>query len=143
MLRKILSNRFEKIWDEDNQRFYYVNKKTGSVDWEKPKLLGSDDVDPTPRSRSAALAAGIDVPPPHKRTPRVFAKDLTPKEAAIMLQRAFRAKQARHKLMAMFASVYQKAYDPEAKLFYYFNSCLLYTSPSPRDRTRSRMPSSA
>ena len=26
-------------------------------------------------------------------------------------------------------------YDPEA--------CLLYTSPSPRDRTRSRMPSSA
>ena len=25
----------------------------------------------------------------------------------------------------------------------YPNSCLLYTSPSPRDRTRSRMPSSA
>ena len=25
----------------------------------------------------------------------------------------------------------------------YHNSCLLYTSPSPRDRTRSRMPSSA
>ena len=24
-----------------------------------------------------------------------------------------------------------------------FESCLLYTSPSPRDRTRSRMPSSA
>ena len=24
-----------------------------------------------------------------------------------------------------------------------FNPCLLYTSPSPRDRTRSRMPSSA
>ena len=26
---------------------------------------------------------------------------------------------------------------------YIINSCLLYTSPSPRDRTRSRMPSSA
>ena len=25
----------------------------------------------------------------------------------------------------------------------WFNNCLLYTSPSPRDRTRSRMPSSA
>ena len=25
----------------------------------------------------------------------------------------------------------------------YPNTCLLYTSPSPRDRTRSRMPSSA
>ena len=28
-------------------------------------------------------------------------------------------------------------------IFQEFNSCLLYTSPSPRDRTRSRMPSSA
>ena len=26
---------------------------------------------------------------------------------------------------------------------YLYNDCLLYTSPSPRDRTRSRMPSSA
>ena len=32
----------------------------------------------------------------------------------------------------------RKDYDPEAGLI-----CLLYTSPSPRDRTRSRMPSSA
>ena len=30
------------------------------------------------------------------------------------------------------------AFEPEP-----YNSCLLYTSPSPRDRTRSRMPSSA
>ena len=28
-------------------------------------------------------------------------------------------------------------------LFYIIYACLLYTSPSPRDRTRSRMPSSA
>ena len=29
------------------------------------------------------------------------------------------------------------------RLYDTFNACLLYTSPSPRDRTRSRMPSSA
>ena len=29
------------------------------------------------------------------------------------------------------------------EVFVQFNLCLLYTSPSPRDRTRSRMPSSA
>ena len=30
------------------------------------------------------------------------------------------------------------------KIFFTYNKiCLLYTSPSPRDRTRSRMPSSA
>ena len=28
-------------------------------------------------------------------------------------------------------------------LFHMFYRCLLYTSPSPRDRTRSRLPSSA
>ena len=27
--------------------------------------------------------------------------------------------------------------------YFFYDSCLLYTSPSPRDRTRSRMPSSA
>ena len=30
-----------------------------------------------------------------------------------------------------------------AEALEYYRSCLLYTSPSPRDRTRSRMPSSA
>ena len=30
-----------------------------------------------------------------------------------------------------------------ARLLEHFQTCLLYTSPSPRDRTRSRMPSSA
>ena len=29
------------------------------------------------------------------------------------------------------------------EILFYHSSCLLYTSPSPRDRTRSRMPSSA
>ena len=29
------------------------------------------------------------------------------------------------------------------QLFAYLNRCLLYTSPSPRDRQKSRMPSSA
>ena len=31
----------------------------------------------------------------------------------------------------------------EGEIIAKFNTCLLYTSPSPRDRTRSRMPSSA
>ena len=31
----------------------------------------------------------------------------------------------------------------QKEYFNRFTSCLLYTSPSPRDRTRSRMPSSA
>ena len=33
--------------------------------------------------------------------------------------------------------------DPEVKNYIKANNCLLYTSPSPRDATLSRMPSSA
>ena len=33
--------------------------------------------------------------------------------------------------------------DPQGALMAYNNSCLLYTSPSPRDLSTSRMPSSA
>ena len=37
-------------------------------------------------------------------------------------------------------SIREKAQE---KVFHQLGRCLLYTSPSPRDRTRSRMPSSA
>ena len=37
--------------------------------------------------------------------------------------------------------VFSEAPRPDSKIVY--RNCLLYTSPSPRDRTRSRMPSSA
>ena len=37
-------------------------------------------------------------------------------------------------------AMYDAGYRPDKG---YYKSCLLYTSPSPRDRTRSRMPSSA
>ena len=37
--------------------------------------------------------------------------------------------------------VYKTSFDKANRTS--INSCLLYTSPSPRDRTRSRMPSSA
>ena len=44
-------------------------------------------------------------------------------------------------------SSYQIEISPEVKpnigIWTTFTDCLLYTSPSPRDRTRSRMPSSA
>ena len=37
----------------------------------------------------------------------------------------------------------QRLMDENKKLSESIKNCLLYTSPSPRDRTRSRMPSSA
>ena len=37
----------------------------------------------------------------------------------------------------------QSVFMDEIKEYYISNTCLLYTSPSPRDRQKSRMPSSA
>ena len=42
-----------------------------------------------------------------------------------------------------YASVKQSKLKKPLFNFVLFMDCLLYTSPSPRDRTRSRMPSSA
>ena len=42
-----------------------------------------------------------------------------------------------------FCQVEMKSINKNTKLNERFRSCLLYTSPSPRDKTVSRMPSSA
>ena len=42
-----------------------------------------------------------------------------------------------------YAKVYEQAYGEKANISALIPSCLLYTSPSPRDATLSRMPSSA
>ena len=41
------------------------------------------------------------------------------------------------------APLYQQAFRWFRQKYGLYSHCLLYTSPSPRDRTRSRMPSSA
>ena len=40
-------------------------------------------------------------------------------------------------------AIFKKQWQPQVSVDLGTKSCLLYTSPSPRDRTRSRMPSSA
>ena len=42
-----------------------------------------------------------------------------------------------------YQSLNYKWFENKYKSFMYVDSCLLYTSPSPRDRSLSRMPSSA
>jgi len=40
-------------------------------------------------------------------------------------------------------AIQKKLAIPQSTISQHLQTCLLYTSPSPRDRTRSRMPSSA
>ena len=57
-------------------------------------------------------------------------------KAADLLAGPFRAKMNAATMLGQSKNVYQSEIDAVC-------DCLLYTSPSPRDRTRSRMPSSA
>ena len=51
---------------------------------------------------------------------------------------------ARHQLSYSHKRAWKKVHDlSEAFQYYLLKACLLYTSPSPRDRQKSRMPSSA
>ena len=59
--------------------------------------------------------------------------------ADMMVKLAFRRQQTDKLKKEMFAAAAVGDYEAAAQL----KNCLLYTSPSPRDRQKSRMPSSA
>ena len=88
--------------------------KTGEASWEKPKLLGDDDLKVTPRSKSTAVKTGATP----RKTPRVKAEDMTPDEAATKLQSLFRSRVARKGLKKLLSSVYETTYDPASGAFY-------------------------
>ena len=48
---------FEKAYDETTGCFFYFNRRTQTSHWEKPKVLGEDDVELTPRSKEAVSQA--------------------------------------------------------------------------------------
>ena len=50
-MRMLMNSVTDKVWDEQSQRFYYFNKRTGEVSWEKPLCMGSEEM-LTPRSFS-------------------------------------------------------------------------------------------
>jgi hypothetical protein len=36
---------YEKMYDKTNYCYYYVNKRTGDIQWHKPHVMGSEDLD--------------------------------------------------------------------------------------------------
>ena len=65
-------------------------------------------------------------------------------ELEVSLHMAFvEARQQRHEFITVEHLLLALLDNPSAAEVLRACSCLLYTSPSPRDRTRSRMPSSA
>ena len=72
-----------------------------------------------------------------------FRKD---KDKILMMEVANEARYVNHhkkKLVLVFSAMRHFAKDMKSKGYSIMYSCLLYTSPSPRDLSTSRMPSSA
>lgn len=121
---------YERIYDPEQDAYYYHNTRTKEVTWEKPLLLRGAKVDVyTPRSRqqraeSVLLSA---MGRSSARTPREW----TPESAATRLQGLFRARKARRTLAASLEQRYRKAVDPESGQVYYVDTTTMAVSWEP------------
>ena len=138
----------EKVWSDEFQAFYYHNKRTDESTWEKPILLGEQDLMPTPRSHAAAVQAGIEPidgplsrngvrltprgtnfilgplsPPPKKLLGTVRqAEQMSEDEACIRIQSTLRACRARRQVRKLIKTVYEKVLDADSGDFYFYNT---------------------
>ena len=80
---------YEQVFDAENNRYFFFNKKSGESAWVKPKIFGSESLDP---------------------------KD---EWATVQLQKMYRKKMARRHLGDMSKQWFEKSYDPDSKQFYY------------------------
>jgi hypothetical protein len=122
-IRDMVKNVFEKLYDAESGVYYYYNNKTGESQWVKPKTLGSED-----------LSVGSQAQSDTKKSPRRQAEDATAQReklariaaddvvAAAYIQKAFRAKRARARLRGMLGNVFDKLYDAESGVYYYYNN---------------------
>ena len=113
-LHQMIENVYTKGFDPSTNEFYYYNKKTGTSLWKKPKVLGNLTARVTPRSNALAKKA-------KKLKPRRVASELNENEAAIIIQGMYRIHRDFHILQTKAELVWQKGYDPELDVFFYWN----------------------
>lgn len=101
---RVAQSKYEKVWDEELNQFYYFDTVTGQSQWSKPKILGrTADVFRTVKSTGEPL------------------RTMTEIEAAIMIQKIFRAKKAFQQCQAIMLKNLEKHYDEEQDLHFYYN----------------------
>jgi len=88
-IRDKCRDQFEQVFDNENGRYFFYNKKTGQSIWEKPAIMGTESM------------------------------DTNYEWAATQLQKMYRKKLARKHLADMSKQWFEKAYDPDTKQFYY------------------------
>jgi hypothetical protein len=83
---------YEKLWDKTTQQFYYVNRHTEEMSWEKPKLLLHYDM----------------------LSPQEI-------ESAVLIQGLYRTRHARRRIHQMVQKCFEKKKDRDSGYYYYLN----------------------
>ncbi|RLN62718.1 hypothetical protein BBP00_00004582 [Phytophthora kernoviae] len=101
-MARLLLSVYEKHYDSVRKQYFYVNTLTNISTWEKPLLLARF----LPGDRNVARGRA----------------ELSPKEAALRIQRVIRAFLAKKTIRQLVRENYMKLFDPESKGFYYLNT---------------------
>ncbi len=91
-IRNIIKSVIKKQWDPTAQAWYYMNKRTGEVSWQKPHNMGTEDLQDPPDRWEEMVGEDGTVYYYHALTGRTSWMSET--QAALLLQRAYRKSQA-------------------------------------------------
>ena len=106
---------YEKVYDESVGRYYYFNSRDQSSSWELPTEFDGDDTFLlTPRSRELMVLK-------IKEGTWKTSDNMTEEQAAKTIQGLYRRRQARILIVRAIQSMYEKIYDEQSGLFFYFN----------------------
>ena len=118
---------YEKVYDESVGRYYYFNARDQSSSWELPPEFNGDDTFLlTPRSRELMV---LKMDEGTWKT----SKNMTKDQAARTIQGMFRRRQARKIIVQAIQSMYEKVYDEQSGMFFYFNKVTqqsIWTKPA-------------
>jgi hypothetical protein len=139
-------HRYSKMVDPASGKCYYYDRVAGTSTWMKPSILGagdliisgtSVDLDRSTSTREVSApprGTMISIPSPlvpmisekarQKRRKRRLQRlrQMTPDQAAGLLQRAWRINRARRELRMLLFEAYEKIYDPVTENFYFYNT---------------------
>ena len=118
---------YEKVYDESVSRYYYFNVTDQSSSWELPSEFSGDDTFLlTPRSRELMV---LKMEEGTWKTSKTMTKD----QAARTIQGLYRRRQARKLIVQAIQSMYEKIYDEQSNMFFYFNKITqqsIWTKPA-------------
>ena len=112
--------RWSRKFSQEEGRFYYLDSTTGESSWERPGDLLEYELPLSPKTQLAydVFERGRRVVGTDRRK---AAEHMSPSEAALIIQQAFRCRKAFKAAKFRARLLYKKAFDAETRSVYYWN----------------------